>query len=71
MQSSRVRLGDLSASWVLENPIDGKQEHPRSFQVLKIQFLIIAEGNEGQLKFHNYVSFCHGLLVELDWSCMF
>ncbi|KAM1031451.1 hypothetical protein TB2_034686 [Malus domestica] len=35
VQISRVRMGDLSASWVLENPIDGKQEHPKSFQMVE------------------------------------
>lgn len=42
-------MGDLSASWVLEIPVDGRQEHPRRFEVLDIQFLIIAEGNEGHI----------------------
>ncbi|TQD95042.1 hypothetical protein C1H46_019310 [Malus baccata] len=33
MQSSRVKMGDLSASWVLENPVDGRQEHPKRFEM--------------------------------------
>lgn len=49
VQSSRVKMGDLSASWVLENPVDGRQEYPKRFEVLDIQFLIIAEGNEGHI----------------------
>lgn len=36
-------MGDLSASWVLENPIDGRHDHPKSFQVLDIQFPFILE----------------------------
>lgn len=36
VQSSRVKVGDLSASWVLENPIDGRHGHPKSVQVLYI-----------------------------------
>ena len=33
IQSSRVKIGDLSASWVLENPIDGGDGHQKSLQV--------------------------------------
>ncbi|KAM5562765.1 putative galacturonosyltransferase 3 [Rosa sericea] len=38
VQSSRVRLGDLSASWVLENPIDGRHGHPKSVQIVEDSF---------------------------------
>lgn len=43
VRSSRVKMGDLSASWVLENPIDGRHGHPKSLQVLEI---IDVEGTE-------------------------
>lgn len=50
VRSSRVKMGDLSASWVLENPIDGRHGHPKSLQVLYIRFLVIeiidVEGTE-------------------------
>nr|XP_011458092.1 PREDICTED: probable galacturonosyltransferase 3 isoform X1 [Fragaria vesca subsp. vesca] len=38
VQSSRVKVGDLSASWVLENPIDGRHGHPKSVQVAEDSF---------------------------------
>lgn len=38
VRSSRVKMGDLSASWVLENPIDGRHDHPKSFQMVEDPF---------------------------------
>ncbi|KAK9944389.1 hypothetical protein M0R45_009960 [Rubus argutus] len=38
VRSSRVKMGDLSASWVLENPIDGRHGHPKSLQIVEDSF---------------------------------
>lgn len=37
IRTSRVKMKDLSASWVLENPINGDPDKPKGSQVLKLK----------------------------------